>query len=356
FRSQAAVRLGRKPVLMEVCGTHTVAVSRSGLRGLLQDALELKSGPGCPVCVTSQADIDRLIAIARLPGVTIATFGDMVRVPGSASSLEVERAAGADVRIIYSPLEAVNLAREHPEREVVLAGVGFETTAPAVALAIKEAASQGIGNFSVLSLHKTMPPVLRTLLQDKELVLDGLILPGHVCTIAGRLPFDFIATDYGIPAAVTGFEPLDILAALEVLLRQAISGQPAVANVYRRLVAEDGNARARAVLAEYFTPVEVMWRGLGSIPASGLQIAAPYRHFDAAHRFPVTPLTGSGFPGCRCGELLAGKISPPRCPLFARQCTPNHPVGPCMVSSEGACAAYYHYEHRAEVGNKPDGR
>jgi hydrogenase expression/formation protein HypD len=337
---------------MEICGTHTVSISRSGLRGLLKEVLELKSGPGCPVCVTSQEDIDHIIEIARLKRVIVATFGDMLRVPGSVSSLEIERAAGADIRIIYSPLEAVNLAVSHPDYEVVLVGVGFETTAPAVALTIKEAANLGIKNFSVLSLHKTMPPVLRTLLADPECILDGLILPGHVCTITGRRPFDFIARDYGIPAAVAGFEPLDILAALEVLLGQVMAGRPLVVNVYRRLVAENGNEQALAVLEEYFEPVDAVWRGLGKIPASGLQVAVPYQSFNAASRFQVIPPPGPLLSGCHCGEVLQGKISPYQCPLFAIRCNPYHPVGPCMVSSEGACATYYQYEISAEVDCK----
>lgn len=343
---QVAARLGRRPVFMEVCGTHTVSISRSGLRGLFKEVLELRSGPGCPVCVTCQEDIDKTIELARLKGVIIATFGDMLRVPGSASSLEIERAAGADVRIIYSPLEAVILAVNHPEREIVLLGVGFETTAPAVALSIKEAMAHRVKNFSVLSLHKTVPRVLKALLEDRECVFDGLLLPGHVCAITGLHPFNFIARDYGVPAAVAGFEPFDILSGLEVLLGQLIAGQPSVVNTYRRLVSENGNEPALRVLEECLEPVDALWRGLGSIPSSGLSITAPYEFFDAALRFSIELPPARNLVKCRCGELLKGRILPPQCPLFANKCSPYHPVGPCMVSSEGACAAYYHYEDK----------
>ncbi|TGE31109.1 hydrogenase formation protein HypD [Desulfosporosinus sp. Sb-LF] len=337
-------RLGKRPVFMEVCGTHTVSISRSGLRGLLKEVLELKSGPGCPVCVTCQEDIDKAIEIARLNGVTIATFGDMLRVPGSVSSLEIERATGADIRIMYSPLEAVTLAQKHPDRQVVLLGVGFETTTPLVALSIKEAMAHGVKNFSVLSLHKTVPQVLKVLLEDRECTFDGLLLPGHVCAITGRRPFDFIAQDYGVPAAVTGFEPFDILAGLEILLGQVFLGQPLVANAYKRLVTEDGNELALTAVKECFEPVDAVWRGLGKIPSSGLGLTTPYELFDAALRYPVEPPPSRNVLECRCGDLLKGRISPPQCPLFKNTCTPCHPVGPCMVSSEGACAAYYQYD------------
>jgi len=341
-------KLGRKPVLMEVCGTHTMTISKSGLRGILKDVAELKSGPGCPVCVTSQEEIDRLIEISRQERVAIATFGDMIRVPGSRSTLEKERGLGATIKIIYSPLEALSWAVHNPDQEVVLLGVGFETTAPAVALCIKKAANLGIKNFSVLSMHKTMPEVLKRLLKDKETMLDGLILPGHVCAITGRKAFDFIA-DYGVSAAVSGFDPIDVLGAMKLILSQILAGKCEVDNGYQRLVPEMGNEPALGLLNKYFEAGDGIWRGLGSIPNSGLNISLSYRSFDAAFRFPVEISPTVSHTGCRCGELLKGKIEPPQCALFGSKCTPQQPIGPCMVSSEGACAAYYYFERNQEV-------
>ncbi|MEL7563937.1 MAG: hydrogenase formation protein HypD [Dehalobacterium sp.] len=341
-------KLGRKPVLMEVCGTHTMTISKSGLRGILKNVAELKSGPGCPVCVTSQEDIDRLIEISRLEKVAIATFGDMIRVPGSRSTLEKERGLGATIKIIYSPLEALSWAINNPDQEVVLLGVGFETTAPAVALCMSKAVNLGIKNFSVLSMHKTMPEVLKRLLKDKETMLDGLILPGHVCAITGRKPFDFIA-DYGVSAAVSGFEPLDVLGAMKIILGQILEEKCEVANGYQRLVSETGNEPALGLLKKYFVPGNGVWRGLGSVPNSGLNISLTYRSFDAAFRFPVEIPPIVSHAGCRCGELLKGKIEPSQCPLFGSKCIPKQPIGPCMVSSEGACAAYYYFERNEEV-------
>lgn len=348
---QIVKKLGRRLVLMEVCGTHTVSISRSGLRGLLNEVLELRSGPGCPVCVTGQADIDKLVQVARLKGVVIASFGDMLRVPGSGSSLEIERAAGADVRIIYSPMEAVRLAETHPQKQVVLAGVGFETTAPAVALSIKEASVRALKNFSVLSFHKTVPPVLKKLLKDRERYFDGLLLPGHVCAVIGRRPLDFIANKYGVPSAVAGFEPVNILAGIQLILGQIDNGKPEVANAYKHVAPESGNGLALDVLDKYFEPVSAMWRGLGKIAGSGLKIKKEYENYNADLRFPVyIPLVRDN-KNCRCGEILKGKILPSQCPLFSNGCNPFHPVGPCMVSSEGSCAAYYQYEEKTGVCN-----
>lgn len=341
-------KLGRKPVLMEVCGTHTMTISKSGLRGILKDVAELRSGPGCPVCVTDQQDIDRFIEISRQEKVTIATFGDMIRVPGSRSTLEKERGLGANIKIIYSPLEGISWAKNNPDQEIVLLGVGFETTAPAVASCIAKAARLGLKNFSVLSMHKTMPAVLKKLLEDQETMLDGLILPGHVCAITGRESFDFIL-DYGVPAAVAGFDPIDVLGAMKLILNQIMEDRAEVANGYQRLVPEKGNASALSLLNEYFVPSDGVWRGLGKIPDSGLQISVPYRFFDAYDRFPLEISPTSSLNGCRCGELLKGKIIPSQCALFGTKCTPKQPIGPCMVSSEGACAAYYYFERDQEV-------
>lgn len=341
-------KLGRVPVFMEVCGTHTMTISKSGLRGILKDVAELKSGPGCPVCVTSQEDIDRIIEISREKQVIVATFGDMIRVPGSRSTLEKERGQGAKIHIIYSPMEAISLALNHPQHEVVLLGVGFETTAPAIALSIGKAENLNLKNFSVLSLHKTMPAVLKKLLADRETTLDGLILPGHVCAITGRKAFDFVA-GFGVPAAVAGFDPLDVLGAVKSILNQILEGKCEVANSYKRLVPEEGNTSALGILEKYFIPGEGIWRGLGKISESSLEISSSYGTFDAARRFSIILPPSVSPAGCRCGELLKGKIKPVQCGLFGTKCTPREPVGPCMVSSEGACAAYYYYERNGEM-------
>ncbi|SHI94923.1 hydrogenase formation protein HypD [Desulfofundulus thermosubterraneus] len=339
-------KLGRPAVFMEVCGTHTVAISRAGLRSILGEYMELRSGPGCPVCVTDYADIDRMVAFASLLGVTVGTFGDMMRVPGSRTSLERQRAAGADVRVFYSPRDAVAYAAEHPERQLVFLGVGFETTAPGVAAAIAEARGKGVKNFSVYSTHKVVPPAMRAIIADPEIRIDGFILPGHVSTIIGRRSFDFIATEYGLPAVVAGFETLDIIDAIYCLLGQILDGEARVENGYSRVVREEGNPRARAQMAEFFEVGDASWRGFGIIPQSGLNIRPAYRDFDAAARFQVTIEPPRLPRGCACGDLLKGKLTPGDCRLFGKVCTPAHPVGPCMVSSEGACAAYYQYERR----------
>lgn len=345
---KAADRLGRQVMLMEVCGTHTAAISRSGIRTLLADLLELRSGPGCPVCVTAAGDIEAAVKIARLPEVTVATFGDMIRVPGISSSLEQESARGAAVSIFYSPGDAVDYARCHPEKEVVFIGVGFETTAPLVALSVEEARKSGIKNYSVLSLHKIVPPVLSSLLSTGEIRLDGLILPGHVSVITGRRPFDFIAGDYGVPAAVAGFEAMDILSAVHTLLEAIMEGSAAVVNCYSRVVKEQGNIQAQKIMEKFFTPVDAQWRGFGEIAGSGLALREKYSDFDAWRRYaPGASLPEPKTP-CRCGDLLKGEIYPGDCGLFCRSCTPATPVGPCMVSSEGACAVYYRY-HRTSI-------
>lgn len=343
-----AGRLGRRPVFMEVCGTHTEAISRSGLRSLLRKTADLRSGPGCPVCVTAEEDIEAVINLARLPGIVVATFGDLVRVPGAFSSLEEERARGARVQVVYSPAQALDLAGAGPGREVVFLGAGFETTAPLTAVCLKEARRRGIKNFSVFSLHKLIPPALVALLGDSGTAPDGLLLPGHVSAVIGRAAYDFLARDYGVPAVVTGFEPLDILEGIWLLLEMLEKGRPEVKNAYPRAVREKGNPRAQAVLEECFEPGPAAWRGLGEIPGSGLHLKGEYRTGDARARFPLPrpqARAGAGAKtGCRCGELLRGRLTPPECPLFGRSCTPVRPAGPCMVSSEGACAAYYRYE------------
>lgn len=335
----------RDVTLMEVCGTHTVSIARNGIRSVMPDSVHLASGPGCPVCVTSNHDIDKVIALARIPNVIIATFGDMTRVPGSTSSLLAEQANGADVRIVYSPLDALTLALNNPDRQVVFVGVGFETTTPLVAMAIKRAAAAGLDNFSVYAAHKNMPGALEAIVNDPELKVDALILPGHVSTIIGAKPYEFLAKEYGIPGVITGFEPNDILQGITMIMRQIAEGRADIEIAYSRCVMEDGNPTALAAIDEVFETVPANWRGIGEIPGSGYRIRDEFSKFDAMQRFAdvveVEPTQEHS--GCRCGDVLRGAITPAQCPLFRKVCTPENPIGPCMVSSEGACAAYFRY-------------
>jgi hydrogenase expression/formation protein HypD len=337
-------RRSTRPVqFMEFCGGHTHAILRFGLRQMLPPTVRLRSGPGCPVCVTSAADLDRAIALAHVPGVILATFGDMVRVPGSHGSLQEAKAQGADVRIVYSPLDALDLARRHPERPVVFLGVGFETTAPAVAATLLQAEAEGVPNFYVLSVHKLTPPAMRAILDAGEVHLDGILGPGHVTTVIGARAWRFLPEEYGVGCAVAGFEPLDLLQAIAALVEMAEDGRAEVANAYGRSVREEGNPTAQEVMGRVFTVAAADWRGFGAIPASGLALRPAFAHRDAAQAFPVEVAPAPEPKGCRCGEVLRGVLEPPECPLFRRACTPQTPVGPCMVSAEGACAAYYQY-------------
>ncbi len=329
--------------LMEVCGTHTVSIARNGIRDLMPAGVKLASGPGCPVCVTSNKDIDTVIALSRVPGVTIATFGDMTRVPGSTSSLLAEQADGRDVRIVYSPLDALTLASAHPETEVVFVGVGFETTTPLVAVAIKRAAAMGLKNFSVFGAHKNMPGALEQIINDPELNVDALILPGHVSTIIGVEPYVFLAEKYGIPGVITGFEPVDILQGIAMIMRQLHEGRADIEIAYARGVMPEGNPVARAAIDEVFETCSSTWRGLGEIPGSGYRIREEFAAFDAVRKFSPDVEPTQDPKGCRCGDVLRAHMAPNECPLFRRVCTPENPVGPCMVSSEGSCAAYYRY-------------
>ena len=348
MRAEALLRLaadlaaeaGAGSTFMEVCGTHTMAIARYGLRDLLPPDVRLVSGPGCPVCVTAMHDLDAVIALCGLPEVTVATFGDLIRVPASRTSLAAARAAGADVRVVYSARDAVELAAAQPSREVVFVGIGFETTAPTTAASILEARRRGVRNFSVLAVHKTMPPALRALLDLGETPIAGFLLPGHVSVITGSACFDFLAADYGVAGVVAGFEPGDILEALLMLARQTT---PAVENQYTRAVQPWGNTVARDLMQRVYEPRDADWRGLGVIPGSGLGLRAEFADHDAALRFLVD--TGESFEpvGCRCGEVLRGVTDPTDCALFGRRCTPQEPVGACMVSSEGACAARYRF-------------
>lgn len=333
----------RGATLMEVCGTHTVAIARNGIRTLMPEGVRLASGPGCPVCVTSNHDIDKIIALARVDGVTIATFGDMTRVPGSTSSLLAEQAAGRSVEIVYSPLDALKLAQDNPDRQIVFVGVGFETTTPLVAMAIKRAKAAGLANFSVYGAHKNMPGALEVIINDPELKVDALILPGHVSTIIGVEPYRFLAEKYGVPGVITGFEPVDVLQGVAMIMRQLHEGRADIEIAYSRGVMAEGNPVALAAIGEVFETCASTWRGLGEIPGSGYRIREEYAAFDAMLRFAPEVEPTVEHKGCRCGDVLRGVIAPNECPLFRTVCSPENPVGPCMVSSEGSCAAYYRY-------------
>lgn len=337
---QAILGLGRRMTVMEVCGTHTMAISRSGLRPLLAPAVELLSGPGCPVCVTSEADVARAIALAELPDVILATFGDMMKVPGPQGTLLDAASRGARVKVVYSPLEALKLARENPGSRVVFLGVGFETTAPTVAASLLAARAEGLANLYVLSLHKRVPPALRALVQQEDFRVEGFILPGHVSVVIGSRPYGFLAEEYGIPCVITGFEPADVLRAVYLLMTME---EPRVEVEYSRAVRPGGNPRAVEIMEAVFEPCGAEWRGLGFIEDSGLRLREEFAEQDASlWEVEVPPAPGER--GCRCGDVLCGRIRPTECPLFARVCTPDSPVGPCMVSSEGTCASYYLYE------------
>ncbi len=335
--------------LMEVCGTHTVALFRSGIRDVLPQTIRLLSGPGCPVCVTAQGEIDAFIALAREKNVIIATFGDLIRVPGTESALELERAGGRDIRIVYSALDALAIARKHPQKEVVFLGVGFETTAPTIAATILAARTEGIANFSVYGAHKLVPPALHALLQTPDLRIDGLLLPGHVSVILGVDGYRDLFERYRTPMVIAGFEPTDLLEAIARLVEQIESKQPTLENAYPRAVTEAGNPAARRIMDTVFAPVDAVWRGLGRIHDSGLSIRSAFATHDAAKRFSLPIFDPPEPKGCACGAILTGLKIPPECALYKTRCTPTRPVGPCMVSSEGTCAAYYRYHDELEI-------
>ena len=337
---------GQPVQIMEVCGTHTVAASRSGLRDLLPAGLRLISGPGCPVCVTDQSYIDRAVHLARSrPDVIVASYGDMVRVPGQAGSLEQARCRGAAVRVVYAATDAVALARRSPDRHVAFLGIGFETTTPGAAMAILQASEQRLENFSVLSDHKLLLPAMRALLSGADVPIQGFLCPGHVSVIIGWRAFEPIAAAHHVPCVVAGFEDEQILLGIERILRQLADAAPAAESVYPP-VAPDGNPIARQLIDQVFTPADSRWRGLGLIPASGLAVRDEYAQFDTQKRFELPEVESPEPAGCRCGDVICGRIEPTECGLFGRRCTPRDPVGPCMVSSEGSCAAYYRYQRR----------
>jgi hydrogenase expression/formation protein HypD len=337
-------RLSKKEIrLMEVCGTHTMSIFRNGIRGLLPETISLLSGPGCPVCVTAQNEIDAFIALSRMEGVILTTFGDLMRVPGSDSSLQKERADGRDIRVVYSTFDALEVAKKNPDKRIVFLGVGFETTAPTIAASILSAKEMGIRNYLIFSAHKLVPPALMALMETKDLRIDGLILPGHVSVIIGTKAYLALVAQYRIPCAVAGFEPVDILQAIHALVEQIEGDGARVENCYQRAVTLQGNVKAQDVLDHVFERADASWRGLGTIPQSGLRIRGAFSAFDAEKVLGISLGASEEPKGCACGEILTGKKIPPECPLYRKVCTPMDPVGPCMVSSEGTCAAYYRY-------------
>jgi len=336
-------RSTRPARLMEFCGGHTVSIAKHGIRQLLPSTIEMLSGPGCPVCVTANADLDKAIALTWLPDVIVATFGDMIKVPASRSSLQQAKAEGGDVRIVYSTQDALEIAQRNPSKSVVFIGIGFETTAPTVAASVLQAEQQGIDNYYVLSQHKLCPPVMKALLDSGEVKLNGIVCPGHVSAVIGSHPYNFIARDYGIACVVAGFEPLDILLCVDMLVSQIESGESRVEIAYRRGVKPEGNKVALELMYKVFEVCDGNWRGIGVVPESGLRLREEYRHYDAEHAFQIAPGEPVEPKGCICGDILRGVKTPLECKLFRAVCNPEHPVGPCMVSSEGSCAACYQY-------------
>lgn len=334
--------------LMEICGTHTMAIAKAGIKSVLPEGVKLVSGPGCPVCVTPDTVIDAVLKLATPDSAKapiICTYGDMIRVPGSVrgDNLRARMAMGADVRIVFSPTDAIKIAEENPSREVVFLGVGFETTAPGTAAAVGDAYSKNVKNFSVLSMLKTCEQALRTIIADPEFNVQGFICPGHVAVIIGEAGFRFLADEYHIPAVISGFEPEDIMKTISMLMTQLKNGESKIENAYKRAVSPEGNMLALKMIDKYLEPVDSMWRGLGDIPKSGLGIKKEYEDFDAIKKFNLHFEKEQPKTGCRCGDVIRGKLDSTLCPMFGTVCTPEDPIGPCMVSSEGACAAAYKY-------------
>ncbi len=340
---QRIQKTSSRPIqLMEVCGTHTVSIFRYGIRGILPEQIRLISGPGCPVCVTPNHDIDLAIAVSRQKDVIITTFGDMMRVPGSTSSLQKEKAEGRDIRIVYSSLDALGIAKESPGKKVVFLAIGFETTSPTIAVAILRAKEEGLRNLFFLDSQKRVPPALIALLRAQQVKIDGLILPGHVSTILGIDPYQFIAKEFGRPAVITGFEPLDILQGIWMLVKQIEEDRASVEIQYRRIVHEEGNPTALSKIYEVFEKGDGRWRGIGLIPNSGYRFRESYKEMDV-RRFDVEVEPVKEHPECLCGEVLQGMKTPLECRLFKRVCYPENPIGPCMVSIEGTCHTYFKF-------------
>lgn len=332
--------------IMEVCGTHTAEFFKTGVKDLFPENLTLIDGPGCPVCVTPNSYLDLAIEIAKKYNVILATFGDMIKVPSSYSSLAKEKASGMDIRIVYSPMDALRMAEENPGREVIFLSVGFETTAPSEAIIIMEAEKKGIKNFSVLSGNKLTPPAVDALLSADEVRIDGFIIPGHVSAVIGREPWNFIAVKYSKPGVIAGFEAHDLIIGVLSLIDLLEKKEVKVTNEYKTVVKENGNPNALKIIDTVFEICPEVWRGIGELPGSGLRIRERYSSFDAKEKFPATPPPVKEHAGCRCGDLLRGIITPPECPMFDKVCSPENAIGPCMVSGEGPCSAYYKYWKR----------
>jgi len=329
--------------IMEVCGTHTMEIARNGLKQLLPPEINLISGPGCPVCVTPINEIDNIIEILKDYDVSIFSFGDMIKVPGSSSSLAYEKSIGRDVVICYSPLYALEFAEHNPDKNVIFIAIGFETTAPLSSVIVKRASDKKLRNFFIYCTHKIIPPALEVLLKDKEVRIDGLLLPGHVSAIIGSTPYKFISKVYRIPGVISGFEPESILQAIKMILIQIAQKKPKIEIEYKSVVKEEGNTVAVNQIHEVFEAEDSMWRGLGSIPKSGLKLKPDFSEFDAKLKFPTKKLNSREPKGCECGNVIKGIKKPDECKLFTKSCTPDDPIGPCMVSSEGTCAAYYKF-------------
>ena len=347
----ACEKVGRRINIMEVCGTHTVSIFRNGIKSTLPEGIKLLSGPGCPVCVTDQGYIDTVLQLADNDDCLIATYGDMVRVPGKGGSLETKRTK-ADIKIVLSSEDALQLAKDNPEKTIVFVAVGFETTAPATAVAVKEAAKQNIDNFCILSGHKLVVPAMRALLSEKNHNIDAFLCPGHVSVIIGFGAFAEIVEGFSRPCVVAGFEPMQIIEGLSEICRQFVAGVAELKSVYAAVVTEKGNTTAQKIIDECFEPADGYWRGLGKIEKSTLKLKDKYSRFDVLKRFDITEAPGEEINGCRCGEVLCGLIEPPECGLFGKSCAPQSPVGPCMVSSEGACAAWFKYGRIRKSGNQ----
>lgn len=338
-------KLGRKLRFMEVCGTHTVAISKTGIREQLSPYVDLLSGPGCPVCVTDQSDIDNMISIGQEKDIIITTFGDMMKVPGSSSTLYEQRANGADIRVVYSPTESIQIAKQNPHKMVVFLGVGFETTTPSIALSVQQAEREQVHNYAVYTANKLTPPAVEALIEDENHQLDGFLLPGNVSVIVGRRGWT-VLEKYNIPAVIGGFEPLDILSSLYFLILEMEKGERKIVNNYKRVVKEHGNTKAQELLATIFSVNSTKWRGLGRLADSGLQLSSLYTNFDAQQKLKLKYQETKTIKGCQCGQIIKGNFTPYDCKLFGRACTPEKPIGPCMVSSEGACSTYYNYDRQ----------
>jgi len=339
-------KLDRKVNIMEVCGTHTMAIGKYGIRKIMPDNINLISGPGCPVCVCPDTYIDKAVEISKIKDVIVTTFGDMMKVPGSYSSLEKEKSKGADIKVVYSSIDALKIAEENKNKKIVFLAVGFETTSPSIAMTVKFAVRKGIENFFILSGHKLIPPAMEFLLKATEVKIAGFLAPGHVSTIIGVYPYNFIPEKYKIPVVISGFEPFDILKSIYLITESIVSGNPSVINQYKRAVKENGNEKAREVLHDVFEEENSEWRGIGEIENSGLKLKKEYTFFDAEKNFKIKIRKTKKRSGCICGEVLKGTKKPTDCKLFAVICNPENPIGPCMVSSEGTCAAYYKYERK----------